>query len=102
MMAPSVSNGLRPEDFPLGSLESRAAARALVETKIKARQPGLAEILAGARRKIIDGTQPKPTAEDYIAKAERLAKTARAGDDFAQRMIEAYRRMAQYLRDRES
>ena len=32
-MKPSNSNGPRPEDFPLGSLESRAAARAFAEHK---------------------------------------------------------------------
>lgn len=92
-MKPSNSNPeseLRPEDYPLGSQESRAAARAVLEAT---KQPKtLEEVLLEAR--------PPMSAQDYIEKAERLAETARPGDKLTAGVIAACKRMAQYAREK--
>ena len=49
----------------------------------------------------MEAGEPKLTAPDCESKAERLAKTARLGDQVAQRVIEAYKQMARHLRERE-
>ena len=95
-------DAFHPEEFPLNSLESRVAARALLQRKSTASARGLAEVLGEARRRRLEGTEPRPTADDYIEKAERLAKRASPDNQLAQRMIAAYNRMARYLREWEA
>lgn len=89
-------DAFHPEEFPLNSLESRVAARALLQNKSTVSARGLAEILGETRRKRLEGSEPMPTAEDYIEKAERLAKTASPDNQVAQRMIAAYKRIARH------
>jgi propanediol dehydratase small subunit len=87
------SNSVRPEDFPLGSTESRAAVRGMLEQTRDA--PTLEEVLEGHWGE----ESEELTAEDYERKADELGKTARLGDTLAQRIIGAYKRMARYLRE---
>lgn len=100
---------MRPEDFPLGSLESRAAARAVLEAKKAEASPldGLAEIIHQGReqaaQRLLEGLplRPKLSAHEWTEKAESLAKTARLGDKFAADLIDTYKRMARAAQEDE-
>lgn len=103
-MKPSNSNPEaepRPEDFPLGSEQSRAAARALLEGAKPQPANDLAALLIEGRRRMREGLLPE-SAQHYIEKAAQLRKTARPGDEMAQRLIDAYERMARFRREQEA
>jgi hypothetical protein len=78
-----------PEAFPLGSQESRAAARAMLETNKKEPKLDIMEILREGRRRMAARLWRPRSAEEYTQEAERLRKTARPGDELARQLIHA-------------
>jgi hypothetical protein len=93
----------RPEDFLLGSEQSRAAARALLEAAKPQPANDIATRLIEARKRGRERPpEPPMTAKDCLEMAERLRKTARPGDEQAQRVIRLYERRARFMREEEA
>lgn len=92
---------LRPEEFPLGSEQSRAAARTMLEGKEEP-EIDLAARMQQARFRTLEGTLRKPTPEECAQRANRLRKAARCGDTLAQRLIAADERMVRLEREEEA
>jgi hypothetical protein len=104
----SSNSALRPEDFPLGSLESRAAARAILEAKktepMTREEWGamLVETLQQARKE--EPSPPPKSAQDWLKEAESLRQCWRArlpGDKLAEVLIAACERMARFEQEDE-
>ena len=76
-MRRSNSDGLRPEDFPLGSPESRAAARVVLEARKEERRPR-AELISNVNLRW-DGPGTEPPDWNKVPYAEPWVEDERGG-----------------------
>jgi hypothetical protein len=73
---PAATFGVRPGDFPVGSVESRAAARALISGMEDERdRNALADLgpLSEVEKALIDEADLDPLTQSYIVRCYRIA-----------------------------